>query len=110
MSDLPRPRRRRFLADTELLAEAVEIVCAGRDTAFLRVNIEILGNRDAFLHAHVWPRYAWEPAEVVVRPVWDHPSARWDDPDTALGPQHDELRRQLATELGRLRALDGGDS
>ena len=40
--------------------EAVQTVCTRRDPAFRRVNLEIQGNHDAFLHAHVWPRYEWE--------------------------------------------------
>ncbi|MFI9452759.1 hypothetical protein [Amycolatopsis sp. NPDC052450] len=34
------------------------------------MNVEILGNTDPFLHAHVWPRYDWEPADKVGQPVW----------------------------------------
>lgn len=55
------------------LGEAVERACGHADPAFLRVNLEILGNTDGFLHAHVWPRYAWEPADLVRLPVWLHP-------------------------------------
>jgi diadenosine tetraphosphate (Ap4A) HIT family hydrolase len=43
------------------LGEAVEVARAAADPAFRRINLEILGNTDAFLHAHVWPRYNWEP-------------------------------------------------
>lgn len=69
LTDLPHPRRLRFLADMDLLGEAVERVCARRDPAFRRVNLEILGNTDPFLHAHVRPRYEWEPAALVGRPA-----------------------------------------
>lgn len=99
LSDLPRPARTRFLQSMDLLGEAVERVCRERDPAFRRVNLEILGNTDAFLHAHVWPRYDWEPAEVVTKPVWLHPAERWADPGTRLGPQHDGLRSALTRAL-----------
>lgn len=72
------------------------------DPAFRRINLEILGNTDPFLHAHVWPRYEWEPPEIVGAPVWHHPRDRWGDPETALGPQHEDLRRRLTNELDRL--------
>ncbi|MER7861724.1 hypothetical protein ABTX61_21640 [Amycolatopsis japonica] len=101
LSDLPRPRRLKFLSDMEMLGEAVENVCARRDPGFRRVNLEILGNTDPFLHAHVWPRYDWEPADVVGRPVWLYPVENWA---ASLGPQHDSLRTELADELDRLRA------
>lgn len=103
LSDLPRAERLRFLADTDLVATAVENVCSASDPAYRRVNVEILGNADAFLHAHVWPRYDWEPAEIVGKPVWLYSPQRWHDPATALAGRHDVLRRALTAEIARLR-------
>ncbi|WP_102510377.1 HIT family protein [Sanguibacter massiliensis] len=102
LSDLPRGERIRFLSDTDLVATAVENVCARRDAGYRRVNVEILGNADAFLHAHVWPRYTWEPAELVRKPVWLYSPDRWSDQAHALGPQHDGLRAELEAELAAL--------
>src|SRR5215475_9460657 len=68
--DLPRPRRRDFLDSMDRLGEAVERACSAADAAFRRINLEILGNTDAFLHAHVWPRYDWEPPDRIGDPVW----------------------------------------
>ncbi|MFI6153237.1 diadenosine tetraphosphate hydrolase [Kitasatospora sp. NPDC051170] len=102
LSDLPRPRRLAYLSDLDRLAEAVERACRAADPAFRRVNIEILGNKDPFLHTHVWPRYDWEPAHLVQRPVWDHPRENWSDPHHALGPAHDPLRAAIAAELDAL--------
>ena len=99
LSDLPRERRSAFLSDMDRLGEAVERACGRLDPGFRRVNLEILGNTDAFLHAHVWPRYDWEPAEIVTKPVWIHPAQRWTDPGTRLGPRHDELRTALIRAL-----------
>lgn len=101
LSDLPRPRRLAFLDDMERLGAVVERVCARRDPGFRRVNLEILGNTDPFLHAHVWPRYEWEGEPAVRRPVWHYPSTRWSDPSpaTVLGPAHDGLRAELAAQL-----------
>lgn len=58
LSDLPLPARAAFLVDMSLLGEAIMSVCQPR-----RMNYEILGNTDEYLHAHVWPRYNWEPQE-----------------------------------------------
>jgi len=99
LSELPVARRLQFLSSMERLGEAVEVACAQADPAFRRVNLEILGNADPFLHAHVWPRYEWEPPELARRPVWLYPLDRWRDPSTALGPQHDELRRAIVEQL-----------
>ncbi|MVU80963.1 diadenosine tetraphosphate hydrolase [Nocardia sp. ET3-3] len=97
LSDLPRGKRAAFLAEMDALAEAVERACRATETAFRRVNIEILGNHDPYLHAHIWPRFDWEPADLVTGPVWLHPRENWSDPRYALGPRHDPLR-QLITE------------
>ncbi|MFJ9933095.1 HIT family protein [Streptomyces virginiae] len=104
LSDLPRPRRGAYLADTERLAEAVERACTRLDPAFRRVNIEILGNTDPYLHAHVWPRYDWEPADRVGRPVWLYEEECWRGERHALGPRHDALRAAIGEELDRLGA------
>ncbi|MFB7619198.1 hypothetical protein [Kitasatospora sp. NPDC056181] len=37
------------------------------------VAVEILGDTDELLHAHVWPRYACEPADLAGMPVWLYP-------------------------------------
>lgn len=106
LTDLPTAERRHFLAGMDLLGEAVENVCSALDTSLRRVNLEILGNTDDFLHAHVWPRYEWEPPEFVRRPVWLYPPSNWSDPEHALGSRHGALRTALAREIDRLSALD----
>lgn len=102
LSDLDRPTRIAYLTSLEHLAEAVELACKQADPAFRRVNIEILGNSDPHLHAHVWPRYDWEDAERVTWPVWNYPEDKWHDPTTALGPQHEALRAAITEQLRRL--------
>ncbi|MGW6586413.1 diadenosine tetraphosphate hydrolase [Streptomyces globisporus] len=104
LSDLPRPKRLSFLSDMDHLGEAVERVCRRTDPAFRRVNLEILGNTDPFLHAHIWPRFEWEPPNVVSRPVWLYPQERWSDEKFKLGPQHDALRDAISNELDQLRS------
>jgi hypothetical protein len=75
------------------------------DPAFRRVNLEILGNSDGFLHAHVWPRFQWEPPDLVGMPVWLYPRERWSDGRFALGPQHGVLRKAIGSELDQLRSV-----
>ncbi|MFT4217306.1 MAG: diadenosine tetraphosphate hydrolase [Micropruina sp.] len=104
LSDLLRSERIRYLADVDLLATAVENVCARRDPDFRRVNVEILGNTDPFLHAHIWPRYEWEPAELVTKPVWLYSPDHWRDERYALSAAHDGLHADLASEIHRLSA------
>ncbi|WP_248510497.1 diadenosine tetraphosphate hydrolase [Streptomyces sp. D2-8] len=102
LSELPRSGRLAFLADMDRLGEAVERACRRMGPGFRRVNLEILGNADGFLHAHVWPRYEWEPAELVRLPVWLYPRRMWSEERYALGPAHDPLREAIGEELDRL--------
>ena len=80
----------------------MEQVCSQRDPALRRINYEILGNYDAFLHAHIWPRYEWEPGDNRSRPAWSYPQHIRQRPQTILGPQHDDLRRELTEALSSL--------
>ena len=59
--------RRHFLEDMARLGDAVLA-----ETAAERINYEILGNAEPALHAHVIPRYAWEPPERRRAPVWSY--------------------------------------
>ncbi|MFE4972758.1 diadenosine tetraphosphate hydrolase [Kitasatospora sp. NPDC056651] len=108
LSDLPRSRRMAFLADMDRLGEAVERACRRLDPRFRRVNLEILGNTDGFLHAHVWPRFEWESPDLVRRPVWLYPAENWRDPAHALGPRHDAWREAIGHELDALSAPAAG--
>ena len=102
LTDLPRPDRIAFLADMESVGEAVERVCRRRDPEFRRINLEILGNLTPTLHAHIWPRYNWEPDGHALHQVGYYPPEQWHDPATLLGPQHADLRDELHAELGRV--------
>lgn len=103
LSNLDRDSRLRFLASMDLLAEAVENACQQIMSGFRRINLDILGNSDDFLHAHVWPRYEWEPAERVTKPVWLYPPEFWTLATLQLGPQHDRIRHALTAQLDVLR-------
>ncbi|HVQ87626.1 MAG TPA: diadenosine tetraphosphate hydrolase [Actinomycetes bacterium] len=100
--DLPMEMQSLFLDDMAVLGRVVATVCARRDAQFRRINLEIQGNTDAFLHAHVTPRYDWEPPDIVGwPPALHHWTERVDYATNALGPQHDDLRRELGQELDR---------
>jgi diadenosine tetraphosphate (Ap4A) HIT family hydrolase len=101
--DLSPERQLLFLEDMAILGRAVAAVCAARDPQFRRINLEIQGNTDAFLHAHVTPRYEWEPAEIVGWPqALHHWTKLMTDPSTRLlGPEHDDLRHELGEAIDR---------
>jgi diadenosine tetraphosphate (Ap4A) HIT family hydrolase len=104
LTDLPGPARAQFLVDMGLLGEALMTACVAWDPAFARLNYEILGNHWRRLHAHVFPRYAWEPAELHDATVWSYPRSRFTDPKHALGSAHDRLAEAITRELSRVLA------
>ncbi|MFC7479652.1 hypothetical protein ACFQX7_05905 [Luedemannella flava] len=100
--DLPRSAQVDFLTDMALLGEAVFHACNGLDPAFRRVNYEVLGNSMRQLHAHVHARYAWEPEQYRLGPVWRYPDDLREAPEHLLGEQHDGLRDAITIELERV--------
>jgi diadenosine tetraphosphate (Ap4A) HIT family hydrolase len=91
LNDLPLPARHQFLEDMARLGDAVLAV-----TEAERVNYEILGNIEPALHAHVVPRYAWEPPETRRRPVWLHD---WDNAKPFDLDRDRELLQRLAEAI-----------
>lgn len=103
LSDLALPRRTAFLRDMSLLGEAIERSCA--EHGLRRVNYEILGNTDAYLHAHVFPRYVWEPADMLGGPVFLYPRDNWTNPEHRYDDnRHGELRAAIGRHLAELIA------
>ena len=95
LEDLSPADRAVFLDDMGRLGAAVNAACDAR-----RINYSIYGNTDAFLHAHVFPRYDWEPAERIPGPVWLYPRENWSDAAHAYDEaRHGALRRKIAEAL-----------
>lgn len=105
LTELSRPARAEFLVDLGLLGEAVTAACNGLDPSFRRLNYEILGNTDTlYLHAHLFPRYGWEPEELLGGPVWHYPPDRWTSPRDAYSDEHEPLRAAITENLTRILA------
>jgi diadenosine tetraphosphate (Ap4A) HIT family hydrolase len=101
LTDLDWARRRTFLFDMSLLGEAVGKACRGN--GLRRINYEVLGNSIPILHAHVHPRYEWEPPDKVGGPVWRYPKEVRNDPTHAYSDvTHGQLRAAISAELHRL--------
>jgi diadenosine tetraphosphate (Ap4A) HIT family hydrolase len=105
LTDLEPARQLVFLEDMAVLGRAVSAVCARRDPAFRRINLEIQGNTDAFLHAHVTPRYEWEPADVVGWPPAVHHVRGPVPVAPALGGDFDDLVIELGNEIDEQQRL-----
>jgi diadenosine tetraphosphate (Ap4A) HIT family hydrolase len=65
LNALKQKQRTQFLQDMTVVGDALLKV-----TDAMRINYEILGNGEAALHAHIFPRYATEPEEKRRKPVW----------------------------------------
>ncbi len=91
------PQRADFLLDMSLIGDAIMEICAP-----LRINYDILGNTDSYLHAHIFPRYASEPEELRKMPPWHYPKACWTDLKFQYNPlAHEEMKKALTTALLR---------
>jgi hypothetical protein len=87
LTDLPRERRLAFLADVDLLGEAVHNVCRRHDQEFRWVDL-MIGGGDDLLSASVRPRYRREGG---------------------TRDRRDDLRAQLVDELDLVQAAGRGD-
>ncbi|BDR55380.1 DeoR family transcriptional regulator [Bombiscardovia apis] len=99
LNDLSMADRSQFLLDMSLIGDAILNVCHPK-----RVNYDILGNTDEYLHAHVYPRYDWEPAERQSLPVWLYEDQYWSDPETAFSTTRsaqlmNDLRAYIAAHV-----------
>lgn len=65
LNDAAPQERAAFLRDMTLIGDALLEV-----TGAYRINYEILGNSEAALHAHIFPRYLSEPDEYRRKPAW----------------------------------------
>lgn len=83
--------RGKFLQDMTILGDALLAV-----TGAVRINYEILGNREDALHAHVFPRFATEPDNLRQKPVWFYD---WASAPPFNSAQHRPLMNQIAAMI-----------
>jgi diadenosine tetraphosphate (Ap4A) HIT family hydrolase len=105
LTDLEPAQQLVFLEDMAVLGRAVTEVCSRRDPAFRRINLEIQGNTDAFLHAHVTPRYRWEPAGIVGWPPALHHWEHRVEVRPGMSEEYADLRADLISEIDRQQEL-----
>jgi diadenosine tetraphosphate (Ap4A) HIT family hydrolase len=104
LESLSRAARNTYLEDLGLLAEAVDHVCQPK-----RLNLAILGNLDAYLHAHVIPRYDWEPKDQAVLPIWSFPEVMNNPAGAYDHARHMYLRDQITEALTRIMGEAGAE-
>lgn len=97
LNDLSLEERESFLLDMSIVGDALLSVCGAT-----RVNYDILGNTDNYLHAHIFPRYDWEEEERRKMPVWLYDKSNWSNPDKAYQEEkHGEIRSRIKNYLDK---------
>jgi diadenosine tetraphosphate (Ap4A) HIT family hydrolase len=92
LNDLHGASRAQFLDAYVRLGDVVLKV-----TGALRINYEILGNLEPELHAHVFPRFATEPDELRLKPVWFYD---WQNAPRYSEEKHGHIREKIRQALG----------
>lgn len=90
---LDRATRSQFLSDVAALGDAVLAA-----TGALRINYAIFGNVEPALHAHVIPRYEFEPAGQRELQPW---ALDWSAAPSFDIADHGALREKIHATLGR---------
>jgi diadenosine tetraphosphate (Ap4A) HIT family hydrolase len=104
LADLDVTRRAEFLLDMTLLGTAVQAACGAN--RLRRVNYEILGNAMPALHAHVIPRYEWEPDYNRARQALSYGENVWFAAEhTYTDVKHRELREAITEHLTQLMGV-----
>jgi len=93
--ELPRDEALALFDELRSVAEAINTVVQP-----LKLNYECLGNLEAHVHWHVFPRYATEDEKLRRAPIWDRPVAERTRPLE----EHDQraLMASLRAEIVRL--------
>lgn len=104
LNELAIEQRRDFLLDMTLLGDAILAICEPA-----HINYTILGTTGHFLHAHVHPRYDWEPEEYRSDSAFRYPREQWADPAYQYSEeQHGELQARISDLLLQLVAASEG--
>jgi diadenosine tetraphosphate (Ap4A) HIT family hydrolase len=83
--------RTNFLRDMARVGDALLA-----ETGALRINYAVFGNLDPALHAHVFPRFADEPAESRTAQPW---ALDWTCAPPWSADVHGDLQRRLRARL-----------
>ena len=85
--------REQFLSDMARVGDAILAV-----TSALRINYAMFGNVEPALHAHVFPRFADEPAATRTAQPW---AFDWSLAPAYSDALHGDLKRRIAATIAR---------
>jgi len=83
--------RQAFVADMSIVGDVLLEL-----TSAVRINYEMIGNVEPALHGHIFPRYADEPEELRLKPVWFYD---WDNAPAFDADRDAELMAKIAAKL-----------
>jgi diadenosine tetraphosphate (Ap4A) HIT family hydrolase len=92
LNALASPEREQFLADMARVGDAIMAA-----TSALRINYAMFGNVEPALHAHVFPRFADEPAATRTAQPW---AFDWNAAPAYSDAVHGDFKRRIASLLG----------
>ena len=102
LNKLEGAQRATFLHDMAVVGDALLAL-----TDAVRINYEILGNVDPALHAHVIPRYSYEPEALRTRPAFAYD---WNAAPRFDAGRDGPLLAALRGELERRGIAAGGQA
>jgi diadenosine tetraphosphate (Ap4A) HIT family hydrolase len=91
LNAMNRDQREMYLYEMSVIGDALLAV-----TDAQRINYEILGNTEAALHAHIFPRFQSEPEDLRRIPVWSYD---WKNAPPFDHSRDQPLMEQLASYL-----------
>jgi len=94
INTMTRKQRELFLYEMSVIGDALL-----SETDAYRINYEILGNTEAALHAHIFPRYQSEPEDLRRIPVWSYD---WENASPFDAPRDRALMDKIAKYLGEV--------
>lgn len=101
LSMLDREYKQKFLEEMSIVAEAVQ-----KATGAEKMNYEMLGNGDAHMHWHLFPRREKDLGEYGMNgkgPVWWYPREKmFDDSTRPSDEELNEMKEKLLIELNQL--------
>ena len=97
LHDLDREIKENFLREMSIVAEAVFRVFQP-----IKMNYELLGNKDSHMHWHLYPRHVDDPD--INRPIWSYPKDKRCNRATEVDESFTEtykplLKKQIETLL-----------
>ncbi len=91
LNSLDSAQRKIFLWEMSVVGDVVLEL-----TGATRINYEMIGNVEPALHAHIFPRYENEPAELKLKPAWFYD---WETAREFDEREDSELMQSIATGL-----------